>query len=330
MRNRILAAFAALAAGLIVAACGGGGGGAGATGPTTVSGAAVKGPVAGGLVTVQNASNGAILGTTTTSLAGTYSLQITFSGDVVVTISGGTYTDEITGDPTPLNQLKTVLSVSSGSVTATLSPLTYLAYVIGGPNSTSFNTVAANLATQFGLGSTNIVTSVPLVSGTLNDYGRVLRAVSQYVRDRQLGGSPTFSVNELIALQMGNTATFASLQPNFTTAFLTANGGTITFAFDGSTLTVGGAGGGGGSCAVTVDGSGTVTTGSPPMTVPFTLPPTKVCVTGLGAASCNAGNSTLNSIAAAGAVSGTGYSLTYNYSYSSDCTGALYTVAYVP
>lgn len=330
MRNRILAALAALATGLIVAACGGGGGGAGATAPTTVSGAAVKGPVAGGLVTVQNASNGAVLGTTTTSLAGTYSLQITFSGDVVVTISGGTYTDEITGDPTPLNQLKTVLSVSSGSVTATLSPLTYMAYVIGGTNSTRFNTVATNLATQFGLGSTNIVTSVPLVSGTLNDYGRVLRAVSQYVRDRQLGGSATFSLENFIG-QVGNTATFASLQPNFTSAFLSANGGTITFSFDGSTLTVGGAGGGGGgSCAVTVDGSGTVTTGSPPMTLPFTLPPTKVCVTGLGAASCSAGNATLNSIAAAGAVSGSGYSLTYNYSYSSDCTGALYTVAYVP
>ncbi len=82
MRTRLQLLVSATAAAVILAACGGGGG---TTTPTTsISGAAVKGPVNGATVTVRNASTGAVLGTTTTGVGGLYSINVQFSGDVII------------------------------------------------------------------------------------------------------------------------------------------------------------------------------------------------------------------------------------------------------
>ena len=83
MKKIILTAFA-VATAAIVAACGGGGGSSSSATTTTISGSAVKGPVDGATVTVKNASTGAVLGTTTTSATGAYTLDVPFRGDVVV------------------------------------------------------------------------------------------------------------------------------------------------------------------------------------------------------------------------------------------------------
>lgn len=324
MLQRILTLITAVLSAGLIAACGGGGGAAAPA--NTIAGSVVKGPASGATVEVRRASDGQVLGTTTTSVNGTYSLTVNFSGNVVIMVQGGTYTDEATGNTVTLPLLRTVLRLSGGSVTAMVTPLTELAYGQSALDPDRFNTVLSNLATQFGLGSTNLVTTLPVVTdtlGTVNAYGRVLRGLSQYVQSSVPGGSFTTFFNSF------STTTFAAMQANFITAFNTINPGqTLTFSFDGSTLTVdgSGAGGGSGSCAVTVDGSGTYSQVGFP-TVPFTLPPTKICVTGVPAGTCNAGNSALNSLAASTAVSGPGYSLTYNYAYSSDCSGALYTVA---
>jgi hypothetical protein len=189
-----LSAGIALIAGLLTG-CGGGGGGTPATPVatnTTISGSAVKGPVNGATVTVRNASSGAILGTTTTSPAGTYSLTISYNGDVVIEVQGGNYIDEATGLSTPLNLLKAYVNASGGAQTAHLTPLTYIAYSYAGGTRAGFNTALNNLAIQFGLGSTNLLTTLPAVSGTVNDYGRVLRAMSKYVQSQNLANFDAF------------------------------------------------------------------------------------------------------------------------------------------
>jgi hypothetical protein len=310
-----LGAVLALTAGLL-AGCGGGG--AGATSSTTLSGSAVKGPVNGGTVTVSTLS-GTVLGTTTTSPSGTYSLVINYSGDVVVVVEGGSYIDEATGNPTTLNQLKSIVTSSGGTQTVHLTPLTYLAYYYSGNTVAGFNTALGNLATQFGLGSTNLLSSLPDIStGTTNAYGQVLRAVSRYVANQGDG----YTLDQFM-VQAGATTTFAGLQGGFATAFATINNGqTLTFAFNGSGVTVGGtgAGGGSGTCGVAI--SGRVPSPGSDVLIPFSG---NYCVTGIAAGSCVDGNSSLTSAIplGAGAVS-------VNYTISASCAAGAFNINLTP
>ena len=174
-----MTAFTAAATAAIMAACGGGGGSSSSSGTsTTISGSAVKGPVNNATVTVKNAASGAVLGTTTTSSTGTYTLSVPFSGDVVVEVSDGTYIDEATNATTPLaTPMRVVINANGGNVTGVVTPLTTLAYTYAfgtsgapaTPTATAFNAVAANLATQFQLTGVNLATTVPAVTGTVND-----------------------------------------------------------------------------------------------------------------------------------------------------------------
>ena len=110
---------------VVFVACGGSGGDPTpvAATPTKISGAAVKGPVARAAVTVKKVSDGSVVGTTTTKSDGTYSLDVTYSGDVVIEISGGTYTDEATNVSTTLTiPLKSVLTVSGTEVVGGVTP----------------------------------------------------------------------------------------------------------------------------------------------------------------------------------------------------------------
>lgn len=83
MKKTVWAALVSATAALILAACGGGGGststtasgtgsGTGTQPSTTISGSAIKGPVANATVTVKNAATVAVLGTATTNSAGAY------------------------------------------------------------------------------------------------------------------------------------------------------------------------------------------------------------------------------------------------------------------
>jgi hypothetical protein len=298
--------------------CGGGGSTASTTptptptpaSETTLSGNVVKGPVNGGIVTVSSLS-GTVLGTTTTSPAGTYTLRIAQGGDVVVVVQGGTYTDEATGLPTTLNQLKAVVSTTGGTQTVHLTPLTYLAYVNSGNTVAGFNTAMTTLANQFGLASTNLLTTVPTVSGATNDYGRVLRAVSQYVRTQGI------TVDQFIS-RASTTSTFAGIQANFASAFNSINPGqTLTFSFNSSGATIGGtgAGGGTGTCGVNVVGSISANGFNVPLNLNY-------CVSGIAAGSCTAGNSSLNQ--ALNGQQGIAGAANLNYTFNPTCTaGAL-------
>lgn len=284
---RSLGVGLALATGLFVGCGGGGGSAAVVPASTTISGSAVKGPVNGATVTARAVSSGAVLGTTTTSPTGTYSFTISHSGDVVIEVQGGTYADEATGVTTPLNQLKAYVTAGSGAKTVHVTPLTYLAYGYAGGTRAGFDTALTNLATQFGLGSINLLTTLPEVTGTVNDYGRVLRGISKYVQNQGLANFDVF-MNQ--ALTSG---TFTSLQTNFTSAYNAINPGQeLTFAFNGSGITVAGTGAGGGSGTCGVALSGTVL--SPGSGVPISFGG-NYCVTGIAAGSCTNGNSSLTS-----------------------------------
>lgn len=310
---RSLGVSLALATGFLTG-CGGGGGttAAAPAAATTISGSAVKGPVNGATVTAKALSSGTVLGTTTTSPTGTYSFTISYAGDVLIEVQGGTYADEATGNPTTLNQLKAIINANGGTQTVHVTPLTYLAYGYSGATRTGFNTALTNLATQFGLGSTNLLTTLPAVSGTVNDYGRVLRGMSQYVQSQGLVNFDAFINQALTA------ATFTSLQANFTTAYNTINPGqALTFAFNGSGITVAGTGAGGGSGTCGVNATGSITANN--ISVPVNL---NYCITGIAAGSCSASNSSLNqSLNGQGGVAGA-VNLVYNYS-SSCAAGAI-------
>lgn len=326
--HRFVSAFFALCVGFL-AGCGGGGsgdvavaGGGTTAAPstpgtptaaeTTLSGSIVKGPVAGGIVKVSTLS-GTVLGTTTSSPAGTYSLKITHSGDVVVEVKGGTYTDEATGQTVALNQLKALVSSAGGTQTVHLTPLTYLAYVKSGNTLAGFNTAISALATQFGLGRANLLTTLPTVSGTTNDYGRVLRAVSQYLRTQNI------SVDQFIN-QASTTSTFAGIQVNFASAFNTINPGqTLTFAFDGQNATIGGTGAGGGSGTCGVNVVGTVTANG--FSVPLNL---NYCVSGIAAGSCTSGNSSLSQ--ALNGQQGIAGAANLNYTFSPSCASGAFNI----
>lgn len=313
MRKIILTAFTVAAAAIVAACGGGGGGGSSSVTTTTISGSAVKGPVDGATVTVKNAATGAVLGTTTTSATGTYTLDVPFTGDVVVEVSGGNYLDEATSVSTALSTpMRVVLSANGGSVTGVVTPLTTLAYTYafgtsGTPTSTAYNTVAANLATQLQMPGVNLATTVPVVTGTVNDYGRLLAGISTYLQLNNV------SLQSLISTALDE-AESAQFSVAFTTAYNTANPDrTLMFTFDGSTLNVSGTGVGGGSGACGVNVQGTLSAGG--NSVPLNL---NYCINGIAADSCNSGNASLSE-ALSNPQGGFAGAANLTYTYSATC-----------
>lgn len=288
MRSKFLGVLALCASAVILVACGGGGGST-ATTTTTISGSAVKGPVSGATVTVRNASTGAVIGTTTTGAGGLYSIDISFTGDVVIEVSGGNYIDEATGLSTALSTpLRVVLNANGGAVTGIATPLTTMAYTyaVGSGSSVTaaaFNSAATTVANQFQLNGVNLATTTPVVSGSLNGYGRVLSAVSRYL---QINNA---TLQSIVGTTF-NTTQWANFSAAFTSAYAAANpGSNITFSFDGGAFTIGGTGAGGGSGTCGVQAQGTVTANS--ITVPISL---NYCVSGIAAGSCTSGSSSLS------------------------------------
>ncbi|MEI6601217.1 MAG: hypothetical protein WCN21_12115 [Comamonadaceae bacterium] len=315
MRTKNLIAITASSAAVILVACGGGSSSTSSTTPTvatTISGSAVKGPVSGATVTVKNAGTGAVLGTTTTGAGGTYSLSVPYSGDVIVEVSGGTYTDEATNQSTTLTTpLKVVITANGSAVTGVVTPLTTMAYTYafgstGTPTAAAFNTMASSVATQFKLTGVNLATTVPTVSGTMNDYGKVLAAVSKYLQ--------TNSVT--LSSMIGSAWTadqWSQFSGKFTTAYSAANpGSTISYTFDGSTLGVSGTGVGGGTGSCGVNVKGTISTAG--ISVPLNL---DYCITGVATGSCSSGNASLSQ--ALSGQSGMVGAVNLAYTYSAAC-----------
>ncbi|WP_420475415.1 carboxypeptidase-like regulatory domain-containing protein [Noviherbaspirillum sp. ST9] len=333
MKNSVWAALAAASTAFILASCGGGGsdtttaasGSGTSTGTgtqassTTISGSAVKGPVANATVTIKNAATGAVLATTTTNAVGAYTLNVPFTGDVIVEISGGTYTDEATGATTNLSSpMKVVVNANGSNVTGMVTPLTTMAYssAFGGGaavTSNAFNTSAAKIASQFKLTNVNIVTTLPTVTGTTDAYGQVLRGVSKYMQTQgktlDTVTNTTFTADQLAAFSSAFNSAYASINP----------GSAVSFSFDSSGFNVTGTGAGGGTGTCGVNVQGTVTAQG--FTVPLNI---NYCITGIAAGSCGTGNASVSQALAG--QSGLAGAANLNYTYASTCAAGAFTV----
>ena len=201
MRIRNLAGVILLAV-LMLAGCGGGGGG-GAVAPTTtvVSGVAAKGPIRAGTVKVYAIVNGiedrsAPLGQGQTDGNGNYSVDAgSYAGPILVEVSGGSYTDEVSGATVTLTApLRAIISgATTGSQTVAVTPLTELAYkkALGGGllTAASIDDANATIASFFKL--TDIITSLP-IAGSADDnqkkYAFVLGSFAQLANDNKNAG----------------------------------------------------------------------------------------------------------------------------------------------
>ena len=165
---------------------------------TTVSGAVVKGPVAGAQVcayTVVANGRGSALGSCTTSDAsGHYSFAVPAgTGPLWVEATGGTYTDEVTGATATLpagSPLRSIITANAGTVNTMLTPLTTLALNAaaatvgsnGTLNAAAFQSAATQLLGTFNLPATlNVTGTTPAFGSGINSYGTALTAISQMV-----------------------------------------------------------------------------------------------------------------------------------------------------
>jgi len=320
MRSKTLAAVAATALALILAACGGGSGTVTPATPvtTTISGSAVKGPVSGATVTVKNAATGAVLGTTTTGPGGAYTLGVQFTGDVIVEVSGGTYTDKATGASTTLTTpLRVVLNANGGNVTGIVTPLTTMAYTQAFQSGTAVTTSAFDaraqiLASQFGLSGVNLATMLPQVTGTTNAYGDSLRALSRYMADN---GRTLATVTNAVFANAGDLSTFNTLYNDALAR--TGSSMRVTFTANGFNISGSGAGGGTGTCGVNVQG--TITANG--FTVPLDL---NYCIAGIAAGSCTSGNASLSQ--ALNSQQGVVGAANLAYTYAAACAAGAFTI----
>ncbi len=183
---------------------------------TVISGQVVKGPVSGSSVCVY-AVTGGVKDTSTlvpcvsTDAAGNYTFtSFSYTGDVAIEATGGTYKNEATGLTTTLGApLKTLMSAQGGTMSGVVTPLTTIAYSSSSALSNAAFTQAAGIvATQAGLAGTNILTTVPTFAGAngitaTNAYATVLGAFAQY---QQTGGFTT--AQALSAWTSANQAAF--------------------------------------------------------------------------------------------------------------------------
>ncbi len=317
MNIRTMTTIVAAGAAMMMLACGGSDStttaGGSTTTSTTISGSAVKGPVANATVTVKNAATGAVLATTTTGSTGAYTVDVPFTGDVIVEVSGGTYTDEATGVATSLSTpLKAVVTASGSNVTGVVTPLTTMAYTstfgsaATNVTASAFNTAAAKIATQFQLNGVDLTTTLPSVSGTVNAYGQALRAMSQYLQTQNVSlqsiVNTSFTASQLSAFSAAYTSAYQTINP----------GTAVTFSFDGTAFNIGGTGVGGGSGTCGINVTGSMSTQG--VTVPINL---NYCISGIAAGSCASGNSTLSQALAG--QSGIAGAANLSYAYSSAC-----------
>lgn len=140
-----------------VAACGGGGGSS--VVQTTISGKAAKGLISGGTVRVfaidaNGTVSSAPLGSTVTDAGGSYSLSVgSYTGPVLVEVTGGTYVDEASGLTLPLAiPLRAAVADASGNISVAVTAITELAVrKAGGLTPAAINQANVSVAGMFGV-----------------------------------------------------------------------------------------------------------------------------------------------------------------------------------
>lgn len=199
MKRHLLMWGTAALIGSMLTACSGGGGGldlGGANiipGSSMVSGVVFKGPINAGKVNVYavnpDGTKGALLGSGTTASDGTgaYSVDIgSYTGDVLVEVTGGTYKDEATGITKPNATLRAALTGTSGNVTVAVTPFTELAVKKVGNLLTKAAIENANALVSV-IAGVDIIGTIPVDVSTTSSvtsidkttYGLALAAISE-------------------------------------------------------------------------------------------------------------------------------------------------------
>jgi hypothetical protein len=197
--------------------CGGGSSSSGTT-PITgssngmISGTAVKGPVDGGTVTayaVTNGTMGAQLASGTTDSQGNYQISIgTYSGPVMLQLSGGTFIDEATGGVMTMSPGDVMTAVMSSFPTGStvtgiqITPLTSMAQAMannmaGGMTGANITAANSSIGTYFMvndiLHTQPMNPLVPGASGTatqdMMNYGMAIASLSQSAKDMGMSSS---------------------------------------------------------------------------------------------------------------------------------------------
>ena len=204
-------------ASLALVACGGSGS-SGTTAPPpppvsgTVTGTAFKGPVSGGTVkayAISNGALGAMIASVSTDAQGHFSLPMgDYAGPVMLQLTGGTYTDEATGNNMPMlsgDVMTALLPTMTAGATLSgiqMTPLTSMAqtmaqHLAGGM--TDANIATATTAVNQYFMVTDILHNAPMnpnVTGSGNtasqdavNYGMTLAAMSQLAATLQMSSS---------------------------------------------------------------------------------------------------------------------------------------------
>ena len=195
----------------IITACGGGGGGS-ATPQGSINGTVTKGPMSNATVAafaISNGQVGAQIATTMTDANGNYSMGTgSYTGAVMLQVSGGTYTDEATG---------TVMNMAPGDVMTAVMPTVAAHAAISGIQVTPVTAMAQPLAQHMSGGMTDAniaaantamgtyftVSDIlhtqpmnPLVTGSgagasqdAQNYGMVMAAISLYAQTKGMTSS---------------------------------------------------------------------------------------------------------------------------------------------
>jgi hypothetical protein len=195
------------------------GGGETATPPTpqptaTLNGIVAKGPIGGAAVNVYainfgTADMSAPIGSGQTSDGGNYSIDLAaYTGPVLVEVTGGSFTDEVSGLPVALNApIHTIVpNVPSGSITtAAVTPFTELAFRrakgSGALTEDSITSANASIASTFGL--KDIVSTLPAANGETDDqkkYATACGAFSQLINDNR---GPSETLDDSLARLIG-------------------------------------------------------------------------------------------------------------------------------
>lgn len=209
-----------VAVGGIAAAVGGGGGGSSnpaAAVANAVTGNVVAGPVVTGnglTVIIYQADGVTELGRTTLDANGNFTVGVgTYTGVVIAKVidadGGLDYLDEATNANKDLNaDLYAAGTVTGGTVTLNINPLTTVAYLKMGtnPSATTVNDTNTAVANAFGLTNLTGTTVIPTTSAAYNPadglsngekYGAALAALSG--TDLNNGGNAQTTINNLAA-----------------------------------------------------------------------------------------------------------------------------------
>lgn len=135
---------------LLLVACGGGGGTAVSSTQGSISGTATKGPVNNATVTAYALVNGQMgtqIGTAATGANGNFTLSTgSYTGPVLLQMSGGTYTDEATG---------TAMNMAPGDIMTAVIPTVAAGTAISGVQVTPVTSMAQTMAQHLAGGMTD-------------------------------------------------------------------------------------------------------------------------------------------------------------------------------